>query len=61
MEKQKNEDIEKFQEKLAELQKEHGLQLYAANALIGGEHGEVIPVIKIRRQEPEMVNVEEKK
>lgn len=59
MEKEKK--IEKFQEELSKIQKKYGLQLYAANVVVGGENGEVIPVVKIRILEPEMVDVEEKK
>ncbi len=53
--------LEKFQDELSKIQKKYGLQLYAANVVVGGEHGEVIPVVKIRTQEPDMVDVEETK
>lgn len=57
----KQEKIQEFQKKLEELQKEYGMQLYAANVVVGGENGEVVPLIKIRLQEPQMVETEEEK
>ncbi len=51
-------DVQKFQDELIELQKKYGFELYAANVAVGQENAEVIPLIKIRKTQPDMVDVE---
>ncbi len=53
-------DIQKFQDELIDIQKKYGFELYAANVAIGTENAEVIPLIKIRKSQSEMVGLEEK-